>query len=177
MLFLFNLYLAVFGYIAFFGYLMVAPFFTYGDTGYIFKALNFPMWLTVSIAIMGVLGLFVIMRKLMRFFVEMGTSTMIADKQVRRIFMRSLIQYPLYIGILITALLNLPTPTVLSLIYPIFSPFSLMWVYGKGLSKAYPADKMNTDINSINKIQPAWLIVFFLIIVINRLLVYGIAVN
>ena len=177
MLFLFNLYMAVFGYIAFFGYLMVAPFFTYGDTGYIFHALKFPVWLTVSIAIAGGFMLYAMMGKLIRFFVEMGTSNIIADKQARRIFINSLIQYPLYIGILITALLNLPTPTVLSLIYPIFSPFSLMWVYGKGLSKAYPADKMNTDINSINKIQPAWLIVFFLIIVINRLLVYGIAVN
>jgi hypothetical protein len=177
MLFLFNLYMAVFGYIAFFGYLMIAPFFTYGDIGYIFQVIGFPMWLTVSIAIIGALILYVVMRKLIRFFVEMGTSNIIANRQARRIFMSSLIQYPLYIGIFITTLLNLPTPTALSLIYPIFSPFSIMWVYGKGLSKAYPADNMNTDINSINKIQPIWLVIFFLIIGMNRLLVYGIIVN
>jgi hypothetical protein len=177
MLFLFNLYMAVFGYIAFFGYLMVAPFFTYGDTGYIFQALNFPIWLTGLIAIIGGLMLYVVMRKLIRFFVEMGTSNIIADKNVRRMFINALIQYPLYIGILITTLLNLPTPTVLSLIYPAFSPFSIMWVYGNGLSMSYPAENMNTDISSINRIQPVWLIIFFLIIVMNRLLVYGIVAH
>jgi hypothetical protein len=177
MLFLFNLYMALFGYIAFFGYLVVAPFFTYGDTGYIFRVLGFPTWLTVSVAIIGGFILYVVMCKLIRFFVEMGTSNIIADKKARRIFMSSLIQYPLYIGILITTLLNLPTPTALSLIYPLFSPFSIIWVYGKALSKSYPADNMNTDISSINRTQPVWLIIFFLIIVINRLLVYGIIVN
>ncbi len=177
MLFLFNLYLAVFGYIAFFGYLMVAPFFTYGDTGYIFKALNFPMWLTIGIAIMGGVALYTLMCKLIRFFVEMGTGNMISDKQSRRTFMSSLVQYPLYIGIVITTLLNLPTPTMLSLIYPAFSPFSIMWAYGRGLSKGYPADKMSADVSGINSIQPVWIIILFLIIVMNRLLVYGIVVH
>ena len=177
MLFLFNLYLAVFGYIAFFGYLMVAPFFTYGDTGYIFQALNFPVWLTVSIAVTGGIVLYFIMRKLIRFFVEMGTGDIIGDKKTRHAFMNSLVQYPLYIGILITTLLDLPSPTVLSLIYPLFSPFSIMWVYGTALTKNYPADHMNTDISSINKIHPGCLILFFLIIAMNRILVYGIVVN
>lgn len=176
-LFLFNLYMAVFGYIAFFGYLMVAPFFAYGDTGYIFQALGFPIGLTVSIAIIGGLMLYVVMHKLIRFFVEMGTSNIIADKKARRIFMAALIQYPLYIGILITTLLNLPTPTMLSLIYPICSPFSLMWVYGKGISNPYPVDSMSTDMNSINRVQYVCVVVFFLIVVMNRLLVYGVIVN
>jgi hypothetical protein len=177
LLFLFNLYMAVFGYISFFGYLAIAPFFTYGDTGYIFQALSFPIWLIIIIAIMGGLTLYLIMNKLMKFFVEMGTSKIIADKRSRRIFMRSLICYPLYFGIVITALLNLPVPSTLSLIYPICSPFCLMWAYGKGISKAYPTDNMNADISSITKIKAAWLVVFFLIIVMNRFLVYGIRVN
>jgi hypothetical protein len=52
-----------------------------------------------------------------------------------------------------------------------------MWAYGRGLSKAYPADKMNTNINGINSIQPVWLIILFLIVIMNRLLVYGIVVH
>jgi hypothetical protein len=176
-LFLFNLYLAVFGYIAFFGYLMVAPFFTYGDTGYIFHALGFPIWLTILIAATGGLMLYMVMGNLMRFFVEMGTSNIIADKKTRRIFIACLVQYPLYTGILITTLLNLPTPTVLSLIYPICSPFSIMWAYGKGLAKPYPVADMNTDITSINRIQPVWIIILLLIIGMNRVLVYGVVVK
>jgi hypothetical protein len=177
LLFLFNLYLAIFGYIAFFGYLMVAPFFTYGDTGYIFKAWGFALWLTVLIAIIGAVLLYAIMCKLIRFFVEMGTSDIIADKRSRHLFMGCLIHYPLYIGIIITTLLNLPTPSVLSLIYPIFSPFSIMWVYGNGISKVYAFDNMNSDLSAIKKIEPVWLIVFFLIVAINRFLVFGIIVN
>ena len=161
LLFLFNLYMAVFGYIAFFGYLMVAPFFTYGDTGFIFHALNFPIWLTAAIAVIGGITLYFMMRKLMGYFVEMGTQDIIADKKLRRLFINSIIQYPLYIGIVITTLFNLPTPTVLSLIYPICSPFSLMWAYRTAISKNYHTGNMNTDISSINKIQPVWLIILF----------------
>ncbi len=175
--FLFKLYMAVFGYIGFLGYLAIAPLFTYGDTGYIFQALHFPTWLTIVIAIMGALVLYLIISKLMRFFVEMGTGSIIADKKSRRTFMRALICYPLYIGILVTTFLNLPVPSVLSLIYPIFSPFALMWAYDSAIAKPYPTDNMSIDINGINRIQPVWLIILFLIIVLNRFLVYGINVN
>jgi len=177
LLFLFNLYMTVFGYIAFLGYFMVAPFFTYGDTGYIFKVLGFPIWLTVLIAVIAALVLYMVMSKLIIFFVEMGTCDIIADKRSRRLFMDCLIHYPLYIGIVITTLLNLPTPSVLSLIYPVFSPFSIMWVYGKSISKSYPFDNMNTDISAVKNIEPVWLVIFFLIVVMNRLLVPGIIVN
>ncbi len=175
--FLFNLYMAVFGYIAFFGYLMVAPFFTYGDTGYIFAVLNFSVWLTASLAITGGIVLYFVMRKLIRFFVQMGTTSIIADKHLRRKLMNSLIQYPLYIGVLITTLLNLPVPSVLSLLYPICSPFSLMWVYGDALSGDYTAGDLNTDIGAVNRIQPVWVVVLFLIVVINRGLVGGVVVK
>ena len=175
--FLFNLYMAVFGYIGFLGYLAIAPFFTYGDTGYIFQTLHFPTGLTIVIAIVGGLMLYFIISKLMKFFVEMGTSNIVGDKKSRRMFMRALICYPLCIGIVITTLLNLPVPSTLNLICPIFSPFTLMWAYGKAIAKRYPTDNMSTDINEINKIQPVWLIILFLTIVLNRFLVCGINVN
>src|SRR6266496_4831009 len=44
LLFLFLLYMSAFGYIAFGGYLMIAPFFSNGDTGFICNALHFPIW-------------------------------------------------------------------------------------------------------------------------------------
>lgn len=177
MLFLFNIYMAVFGYIAFFGYLMIAPFFTYGDTGYIFQALKFPIWLTIGIAISGAIVLFFIMGNLIRFFAEVGTVEINSNWVARRDFMNALVHLPIYAGVVITALLNLPVPTPLSLIYPICSPFCIMWAYSKGISKTYPTDKMSKDISAINKIQIIWIVVLLLIVVMNRMLVYGIKVN
>src|SRR6185369_13864047 len=54
LLFLFLLYMSAFGYIAFGGYLMIAPFFPNGDTGFICNTLHFPMWLTIISALAGV---------------------------------------------------------------------------------------------------------------------------
>ena len=56
--FLLKLYFCAFGYIGFFGYLLIAPFFAVGDTGYICKVLGFPIALTIGIAIIGALTLF-----------------------------------------------------------------------------------------------------------------------
>ncbi len=177
MYFLFCLYLSAFGYIAFFGYLVIAPFFTYGDTGFIFQALGWPLWLTISIAVLAGLVLYAIMRKLIRYFVEMGTAEIAADWQQKRNFLGALIRYPLFIGIVVTVILNLPTPTTLSLIYPLCSPFCLMWGFSKGISTDYSTDSMNHDLASINRIQPLWIGIFALVVLINRLLVYGVAGN
>lgn len=119
LLFIFNLYMSVFGYIVFFGYLLIAPIFINGDTGYICHVLHFPIWFTVSIAIIGAIILFLLMRSLVKYFVEVGTENIISTKESRTPFIKSLILLPLFIGILITTLLNLPIPTLLSLIAPI----------------------------------------------------------
>jgi amino acid permease len=166
--------MSVFGYIGFFGYLMLVPIFTEGDTGYICQALGFPSWLKISIAVAAGVVLFVLMKNLMRYFVEMGSEEIIENKRSRAIFIRSLILYPLLIGIVITTLLNLPVPLFLSLISPICGPFSIMWAYGFALYKKYPAIHANRKFDEFTRMNP-WLFVFlFGIIVVNRLLVSGI---
>ncbi len=177
MLFLFNLYMCVFGYIGFGGYLMISPFFTYGDTGFIFDALHFPMALTITIALLGVAMLFFLMKRLMKYFVEMATPEIAFDNALRISFINSILFYPLMIGTIITTLLNFPVPTFASLIAPICSPFTMMWTYGDALKKKYPADNMSKDLTSINHIQYSWLIIFVATVIINRLLVIGLAYN
>ena len=66
----------------------------------------------------------------MKYFVEMGSKEIIENKEVRKRFIRSLLLYPLLIGIVLTTLLNLPIPALISLIAPICSPFTFMWGYG-----------------------------------------------
>jgi hypothetical protein len=175
--FLLKLYFCSFGYIGFFGYLLIAPFFAVGDTGYICKALGFPIALTIGIAVIGALILFFIMKSLMRYFVELGSREIIENDETRKKFISSLILFPVLIGIIITTLLNLPTINVISLIAPICSPFTFLWPYGFALKKKYPANNYNTQFYNLNK-PNIWLyLLFALTIIANRLLVFGIYAN
>ena len=172
-LFLFFLYLCSFSYIAFFGYLAIAPFFVNGDTGFIFSSLGFPIWLTALIAIAGVAVFFLVLKKVWKYFIEMAPADIIADMSLRRPFANALLKYPLYIGIVVTTLLNLPAQVFLSLIYPLCSPFALMWFYGYLVETPYSGSLSNTNFEALNKIQPVWLVVLALVIIMNRLLVFG----
>ena len=68
-IFFVKLYFCSFGYIGFFGYLLIAPFFTGGDTGYIQSS-----WISHRrdnrISIAGTIILFFIMKSLMQYFAE-----------------------------------------------------------------------------------------------------------
>jgi hypothetical protein len=177
MFFLLKLYFSAFGYIGFFGYLLIAPFFTDGDTGYVFKALGFPIALTIGIAIAGALILFFIMKSLMQYFVELGSREIIENNETRKKFISSLILIPVFIGITLTTLLNLPTITALSLIAPICSPFTFLWAYGFALNKKYLTNNYNSQFFNLNK-PHFWLYLFFTFTIIaNRFLVYGIYAN
>ncbi len=177
LLFLFKLYMAVFGYIGFFGYLMIAPLFTEGDTGYICQALDFPMYLTVSIAIAGVFLLYLLIRNLTPYFVSMGTEDIISGKTERKQFVFAMIMWPLIIGIILTTLLNLPVPTFLSLIAPVFSPFTLLWTFSMALDKNYPSLRYNNNFDKFNRLNRRLILVSIFVIIMNRLLVYGIHWN
>lgn len=177
LLFLFNLYMSAFGYISFFGYLMIAPLFAGGDTGYICFALGFPIWLTTIIALAGGISLYFLMSIQAKYFVQMGSKEIIEKKETRFPFIHSLLMYPIFIGIIFTIPLNLPIKAALSLIAPICSPFSFFWGYNNALTKTYSYYNTNNEFESLNKLH-FWL--FFLLIItvtINRLLVYGIYVS
>jgi hypothetical protein len=173
LLFLFLLYMSAFGYIAFGGYLMIAPLFANGDTGFIFNALHFPMWLIIIIALGGVAFMLYRMKRLSRYFVELATEEIIKDKAQRRAFFNTLIKFPLYFGIMITTLLNFPVTAFISLAYPLFSPLNLLWAYGYCLDANDPGIKSNQELNHLYKVSPVLIIAFILSIIYNRLLVYG----
>jgi hypothetical protein len=175
--FLFNLYMAAFGYIGFFGYLMIAPIFTSGDTGYICSALKFPIWLTISIAVSGGVILYLLVRKLMKYFVEMGSKEILQKKETRISFVHSLLLLPVLLGIPFTTILNLPIVATISLIAPICSPFTLLWAYGDGLNKNYHLKTTNEHFDRLNKLNFVLITLFILTIIYNRILVKGIYYN
>lgn len=174
LLFLFFLFMSVFGYINFGGYLLISPFFKGGDTGFVFLQLGFPIWLTILFAIGGAVFLFYSMKMLCRYFVEMANAEIINDKVKRRLFINSLVKYPIYFGVVVTTLLNLPVVTLLSLIYPLFSPCTLFWGFGYMMETPYPVTNANREMNKLNTLSPIVIIGFVLTVICNRFLVHGI---
>jgi hypothetical protein len=172
--FLFNLYMAVFGYIGIFGYLMISPVFTGGDTGYICWALKFPLALTITIAISGAITLYLLIRNLMKYFVEMGTREIIEKKETRIPFIHSLILVPVILGMMVTTILNLPIVSTISLIAPVCSPFTLFWDYGNALFKKYDLKVTHDNFNKLNNFNLLLVVVLIVTIIYNRLLVIGI---
>ena len=171
--FLFCLFMSAFGYINFGGYLLISPIFTGGDTGYIFRQLGFPIWMTISFAIGGAFFLFYTIKMLSKFFVEMATEQIINDKSERRVFINSIVKYPLYLGVIISTIMNLPVIVFLSLLYPMFSPFTLFWSFGYLLDSPYPTANANKEMYKLNTLSPILIIAFILTIICNRLFVIG----
>lgn len=176
-IFLFQLYMAVFGYIGFFGYLMIAPLFAGGDTGYVCSALHFPLWLTIGIAVSGALILYLLIRNLMKHFVEMAPEEMLDKKTSRISFVHSILLLPVLLGIPFTTILNLPVIALISLIAPICSPFTLLWDYGNALNKNYHLKTTNDHFNKLNQMNYVLIVLFLLTIIYNRILVNGIYYN
>ncbi len=173
---LFYIYMSAFGFINFGGYLLVSPFFEGGDTGYIFKQLGFPLWLTIVMALIGVVFLFYSIKMLCPYFVQLAPTSIISDKEARRKFINALIKSSVFYGIIITAITEFPIPVFLSVLYPICSPFTFFWVYGYLLDSEYKTFESTASYNELNSGIPKFGIALFLgCIIINRLLVYGIS--
>lgn len=167
------LYMSIFGYIGFFGYLMIAPIFPYGDTGFICAALHFPTFITLCIAIIGIAALAIIIKNIGKEFVAFIPKEDYEVDALRKKYFNTLVHIPLYIGIVITTLLNLPIPTFASLTAPLFSPFSIMWCYGALMRKKYTYPANTIYSKSIEQISVFWIIIFIVVIVINRYLAIG----
>ena len=156
---------------------MIAPIFTAGDTGYIFSALNFPIWLTIGIAVSGGMILYILVRNLTKYFVEMGSAEILGKKETRISFVHSLILLPVLCGMVCTTILNVPVVALISLIAPICTPFTLLWDYGNALTKNYHFAKTNENFGKLNNLNLILIILVILTIIYNRLLVKGIYYN
>ncbi|MEP6793285.1 MAG: hypothetical protein ABJB16_03090 [Saprospiraceae bacterium] len=160
--FLFLLYMSSFGYICFCGYLMIAPFFQNGDTGFVFHQLGFPIWLVFVFAGLGVAFVLMIGKWLGKYFAEMATAEIMNDKEQQNKFADVLIKYPLFIGVVITTLLNLPVVAFLSLLYPLGNPMNMFWIYGYVTDTTYATDNANKQFDKLEKNQPVLIGVFVL---------------
>lgn len=166
------LYLSIFGYIGFFGYVMIAPFFSYGDTGYALHAIGCPMWGIILLSVLAVTAFYFLSKAWSPHFIALMSKGTASGFQQRKKFIYSLVLLPLFIGIVVTTLLNLPSPTFLSLMAPLTSPYVILWAFGYYLKKEGTYFDEQESIGK--KIYLNWLIIMIVIIAINRFLVSGI---
>jgi hypothetical protein len=172
---LFLLYMGIFGYIGFFGYLMVAPFFAYGDTGFVLRALNVSIPGIIGVAVTGTAILAFVMFKICGEFVPFLSQANYEADPTRKKTFNFLVHIPLYLGIAATTLLNVPVPTFLSLIAPVFSPFSIMWAFPALMRKQYAYPAASGELSTIDRLSPAWFFLLLFTILMNRILVTGIS--
>ena len=106
---LFLLWMGLQGYVTFFGYLLIAPFFTYGDTGRVFALLNLPQMLVIALSIAAIIALTLLVKKEFKEFGYYGNPDYTIKERAN-----ALILFPV-LGSIASAVLQLPVPTVLSI--------------------------------------------------------------
>lgn len=171
---LFTLWMGISGLMAFFGYMMIAPLFTVGDTGKVFQLLEIPMLWQILIAI-GSLVLFTIL--LLRF--HLGFEQFIPEdirkgKELRAKWAKLLILYPLIFGIIINTIMQFPVVHFLSLLPSLTMPFMLFMVYGQLIMSKNTIEKKKNK--NVTHLSIPLIILFICIILLYRLLVLGITV-
>jgi len=167
---LFILWLGIFGMINFFGYIMMTPLSTAGDTGKVAELLNIPYSIRILIAIIGLAILILIIlntKKQFSCFIPQTTS-----KKERGKYIYMILFIPIIIGSIINALFSFPVQVFLSVIYPLTSSYVVMIVFGKVLNynQGIQLAKENP---LLNKIPFSIIIPVLVVVILNRLLVYG----
>jgi hypothetical protein len=118
------LWLGLLGFVNFFGYLVMTPLSTAGDTGQVAELLNIAYPIRIIIAFAGfVLLLFVVIKigKNFSIFIPEETNGKSKAKYVYHVMF-----FPIIIGSLFNTLLAFPVVSVLSIVYPATSPYVIM---------------------------------------------------
>ena len=127
---LFVLWMAVLGYNNFFGYLFTSSFAKAGDLGQVVALLEFPWYGIALVSLIGISGqLFVIALLTKPFLSFMPAGIDVSDRAERLRFMKTVLIFPWLIGSVVYSLLALPSPALISLVYPFMSgmPFIMPW--------------------------------------------------
>ncbi len=162
------LLLGFMGLINFFGYLMLTPLSSVGDTGKVASLLNIPFWGQILIAVSGLLIILLVIFRYASWFGRFIPQT--ENVKERGKYVNAVILYPVMLGSLINAAFAFPVQVLLSIIYPLTSSYIILWGYGKVLK----ADVQNeADSNLLAGLSPLILSVLIVIIIISRLLVSG----
>lgn len=166
---LFLQWLALFGFINFFGYVMLTPLSSVGDTGKVAGLLGSPMWLNVLVAVVGIAVLLVLVVRLDGRFLGFVYGQPGARDRAR--WINALVFFPIVIGSAINVAFAFPIATAISAIYPATSSLAVL----TGFSAMMKASRPDLPPSPAGRsVLWEWCAVTVTLIVISRLLVRGI---
>jgi hypothetical protein len=163
------LWLSLFGFINFFGYLMLTAFSSVGDTGIVAELLHLPDFIRILISIMGISVLIMLVFRQAKFFSDFIPAGI--PVSARRKYINSIMSYPILIGSMVNTILAFPIPVILSAIYPATSAFVVMSAYGRVLK----TEKSSLGKSFVETHKSVFLMVLTVgLILLNRLLTRGV---
>lgn len=166
---LFILWLSLLGFVNFFGYLVMTPFTTTGDTGKVAELLNIDFSIRLVIAFIGFAILLWIIFKVARNFTNFIPVQ--NDMDLRAKYVYRLMFFPIVIGSVVNALLAFPVVTVLSIVYPATSSYVIMSSFPVILK---PSNHHTTKPDFEDQIMKSMVILLLCALVLNRFLTLGI---
>ena len=132
---LLGLWLCLFGFINFFGYLMLTPLSTEGDTGKVAQLLSIPFVYKTLISVFGLAAVIFVVQKTGRWFARFIPDN--TEISIRRKYINMLVLFPILTGSVINSVLAFPLPSILSIIYPATSSYVILSSYGRILKTRY----------------------------------------
>ena len=166
---LFYLWVALLGFVNFFGYLLMTPLSTAGDTGKVAGLLSIDYSVRIMIAIVGFALLIWIILKIGRNFSNFIPEQHNLKKKAKYVY--HIMFFPIMIGGLVNTLLAFPVVAILSIIYPATSSYVIMSSFGSIL-KASNQQAISSEIE--DKINKSLILLTIFAIIFNRLLTLGV---
>jgi hypothetical protein len=165
---LFYLWLSLLGFVNFFGYLVMTPLSTVGDTGKVAELLNIDYSIRIVTAILGLILLVLVIFKIGRNFSNFIPAE--HDMKGREKYVYHIMFFPILIGSIMNTLLGFPVTAFLSIIYPATSSYIIMSSFSSILNNPNP---QSTIPEFENKIMKSMVILLLSVIILNRLLTFG----
>lgn len=162
------LWLGLLGFVNFFGYLMLTPLSTVGDTGKVAELLQIHYILRIGISLLGIAALLLIVMTTGKEFARFIPSA--SGLVEKRKYVNAILLFPIIIGSIINSILAFPVVAVLSVIYPATSPYVILSSYGKILKEI---NSSSNDSFIYQKISAFLIGLFIVCVLINRLLTQG----
>ncbi len=170
--YLFGIFMAAINYLGLFGYTMMCPIPSYGDMGYVFQALSIPIPFKIAVSIISILFI----SRVIKWTAQKLAAISIPSKSLTFIILLST-------GLFF--LLNLPVEHYASIIGPLAPSLSLLGLVphlnrlAKKQVEAQNQRTLTAELPTTSNIpfSTNWLILLAILILVNRLLVFGLHNN
>jgi hypothetical protein len=162
------LWLSLLGFVNFFGYLMITPLSTGGDTGKVAELIQIGFIYRVLIAVIGIGILIYLVKRIGIRFSEFIPVDL--DKSTKRKYVYHIMFYPIILGSIIDTIFAFPLPAWVSALYTATSAFVIMISFGSIVNAQVPG---GTTSDIAEKFYRSLLYLVLVCIGINRLLTMG----